>query len=478
MKRAVLLVVALLAMFVAVLLVRAAMLESKQIRASAAPPLAIDRDAAVARFSRAIRIRTVSSEQPDNAAFLAWLAQAYPRVHTSLQRELVGRDALLYTWRGTDPTLPPLLLMGHYDTVPVEPASLAQWTRDPFSGAVAGGFIWGRGTLDDKLTVIALLEAAELLLAQNHRPKRTILFAFGADEELGGRHGAAEIAKLLTARGVKLDAVIDEGGVITVGTVEGTTKPVALVGIAEKGMASIELLSRGAGGHSSMPPQRTEVGAIAAAVERVQQRPFEAGIKGASAAMFRWLAPELAFGRRVVMANLWLFGAVLESETKRSNSINAVLRTTTAPTMISGGVKDNVIPSEARAVINFRILPGDSVQSVLNHVRSAVADPHIAVKLLEGWEPSPVSDADAPPFRALHTTIAQTFPDTIVTPFLVVGATDARYFRSLTPNVYRFMPVAMTQRDLERVHGIDERIAVDAYLGAIGFYRTLIVNMA
>jgi carboxypeptidase PM20D1 len=468
---------ALITIVIAIVLVRTAMLESKQIRANPAPPLTIDRDAAVARLSEAVKIRTVSSEPVDRLAFIAFLQLSYPRVHQQLHRRMIGNDALLYTWPGSDPSLKPALIMGHYDTVPVEPAALAKWTKPPFSGAVADGFVWGRGTLDDKTTVISLFEAAEQLLAQGHRPKRTIYFAFGGDEEIGGRRGAAEIAKHLAAQRVQLDAVIDEGGAIMLGTVAGTTKPVALIGIAEKGSATVELLARGSGGHSSMPPHRTEVGTIAAAVDRVQRQPFDAGVGGASAAMFRWLAPELAFERRLVLANLWLFEPLLAGEAKRLPSFNAMMRTTTAPTIISGGVKDNVMPTEARAVLNFRILPGDSVQKVVEHVKGAVDDPHIQVRLVEGWEPSPVSDPDAPQLRALQTTIAQTFPDAVVTPYLVVGATDARWFRSLTPNIYRFMPVTLTQKDLERVHGIDERLAIDAYVAAIRFYRTLIVNM-
>lgn len=467
----------LIAILAGIVIARALLLESKQITASAAPPLAIDRDAAIARLSQAVQIRTVSGEPINRLEFIAFLRVAYPNVHRHMQPEWVGDDALLFTYPAIDPSLPPLLIMGHYDVVPVEPAALKKWTHPPFSGAIADGFVWGRGTLDDKITVISVLEAAESMLAEQRYPKRTILFAFGGDEEIGGRRGAAEIAKLLASRYKKLDAVIDEGGVITDGVVPGATKPVALIGIAEKGAVSVELLARGSGGHSSMPPQRTEVGAIAAAVDRVQRNPFDAGVRGASAAMFRWLAPEMPFGRRVVMANPWLFEPVLVAETKHSTSFNAALRTTTAPTIISGGVKDNVIPTEGRAVINFRTLPGDSVQNVVDHVKRAIDDPHIQVRVLEGWEPSTVSDADAPQFRALQSTIAQTFPDAIVAPYLVVGATDARYFRSLTPNVYRFMPVTVTQRDLERVHGIDERVSIDAYLGAIRFYRTLIRNM-
>jgi carboxypeptidase PM20D1 len=478
MKRALLVVLLIIVALAAVVVVRALTLDSRQIAVAPAPALRLDREAAVARFSRAIRFRTVSHDPAtfERDAFIGWLAEAYPRVHGAMRKEVVGSGALLFTWAGSDPSLPPLLLMGHYDVVPVEPGT--KWTHDAFSGAVVDGYVWGRGTLDDKISVIGLLEAAEMLLAENHRPRRTILVAFGADEEIGGENGAAGIARLLASRGVKLDAVIDEGGVITIDSVKGAPKPVAMIGIAEKGMASVELRARGAGGHSSMPPPRTEVGTIAAAVDRVQRQPFDAGVKGAAAAMLEWLAPEMPFAQRVLFANAWLFAPLLEVEAKRSATMNATLRTTTAPTIISGGVKDNVIPADARAVINFRILPGDTVQNVVDHVRSAVGDEHVQVRLDgKAWEPSPVSDPESGQFRALQTTIAETFPDTIVTPFLVVGATDARYFRSLSPNVYRFVPVAIAQSDLSRVHGTDERIAVDAYVKAIGFYRQLMLNM-
>jgi carboxypeptidase PM20D1 len=461
----------------AVLIGRTLMLQSKQIAATPAPQLQIDSQAALARFTRALQFRTVSSEPAtfERDAFVAWLAQSYPRVHAAMKLERAG-NALLYTWPGTDPSLPPLLLMGHYDTVPVEAA--AKWTHDPFRGTIADGFIWGRGTLDDKLTVISLFEAAETLLAANHRPRRSILFAFGGDEEIGGANGAAVVAKLLTSRGVKLHAVIDEGGAILSDSIAGAPKPVAVIGIAEKGMATVELLARGSGGHSSMPPPRTEVGAIAAAVDRVQSRPFDAGVRGAAAATFRWLAPEMPFGRRLALANLWLFEPALKKQTAHSASFNAMLRTTTAPTIIGGGVKDNVIPSEARAVINFRILPGDTVRDVVEHVRRAVDNEHVRVSLAgDSWEPSPVSDPESAPFRALQTTIAQTFPDTLVAPYLVVGATDARYFRNLTPNVYRFTPVIVSEKDLARVHGFDERVSVEGYLNAIRFYRVLIGNL-
>ncbi len=485
MKRALLLIGALLLALFAILIVRALSATSMQLAAPAAPDAPIDRTAALARLTRAIQFRTISygegaaHEPVEHDAFVAWLAQTYPRMHDSLRREVIGGRSLLFTWSGSDPSLAPLLLMAHYDVVPVEPGTESKWEQPPFSGAVAGGFVWGRGALDDKTSVIALGESAERLLAEGFRPARTIFFAFGHDEELGGLAGAAQIAKVLAARGVRLHAVIDEGGIVAQDGMPGLARPIALVGIAEKGSASVELLASGAGGHSSMPPPRTQVGAIAGAVNRVQNEPFPAHVRGATAEMFRWVAPEMPFARRLVMANLWLFAPLLDTQARDLPPLNAMLRTTTAPTMISGGVKDNVIPANARAVVNFRILPGDTVDSVVAHVRGAVGDEAVRVRLLyDGQDPSAVSDPRAEQFRTLQRTIAQSFPNMLVAPYLVVGATDARHFQPLSRNVYRFLPARFEQADLARLHGTNERIAVDDYFGAIRFYRTLIANFS
>ncbi len=483
MKRVLLFLGLAILILAAVLIARTLSVTSMQLAEPAAPPLRIDRTAALARFSRAIQFRTVSEEgvaraTPDHDAFVAWLADAYPRVHASLQRELVNGRSVLYTWPGSNASLAPVLFMGHYDVVPVEPGTEPKWEQPPFSGAVQGGFVWGRGTIDDKITVIALLESAELLLADGFRPQRTIYLAFGHDEELGGRDGAAHIAQLLGSRGVRLDAVIDEGGLIMNGAALGLPRPVAVVGIAEKGMVSIELAASGSGGHSSMPPPRTNVGVIASAVDRVQNNPFPARVQGATAELFRWIAPELPFGKRVVMSNLWLFAPLVKAQSKGSNSLNAMLRTTTAPTIIHGGVKDNVIPSEAKAVVNFRILPGDTADSVLAHVKSAVAGDPVKLQSRMPQNPSGVSDPSAPQFRTLQRTISSVYRDVVVAPYLMVGASDSRHFASLTANTYRFVPMHLAESDLTRFHGLNERISVDAYFDAIRFFRILMTNTA
>jgi carboxypeptidase PM20D1 len=482
MKRVALIVLALGAILVGIIGVRTALARSRQAAVVPAARVPVD-PRAVTRLARAVQFRTVTyADGPagDHAAFVDWLKSAYPRAFAEMTPELVAGHSLLFTWRGSDPSLKPLLLTGHYDVVPVEPEAEKKWSVPPFSGVVRDGFVWGRGTLDDKVTVLGVLEAADMLLRDGWRPRRTILFAFGHDEERGGERGAQAIARLLASRGVTLDAVIDEGGAITQGVAPGVAAPVALIGTAEKGFVSIELAASGNGGHSSMPPVETPVAIVAAAVEQVQQHPLPSRITGSTRTMFETLAPEMNAGMRTVAANLWLTKPLLDLQARKSDSLRAVLHTTTAATMIAGGIKDNVMPTEARAVINFRILPGETPQSVFAHVRRIITDQRVRLRVIgeKPHPPSPESDSTAPQFAAVARTVRELFPGTVVTPYLLTGASDARYYEPLSPNVYRFVPVHYRKQDLERAHGVDERIAVNDYLDAIRFYHLLMKNLA
>ena len=467
-----------------VLVARAFGMDSRQAPAEPATPFALDTLAAARRLAGALRIPTVShsdtaaSRGPEWAEMHAHLRRSFPRVHAALRREAVG-NSLLFTWAGTDPALAPVVLMGHLDVVPVEPGTEGAWTRPPFGGEVAEGFVWGRGALDDKLGVLGALEAAEGLLAEGFRPRRTVLLAFGADEEVGGREGAARIAALLRARGVRPEWVLDEGGAVTRGMMPGVEAPVAMVGVAEKGFVSVELVARGEGGHSSMPPRQTAVGVLARAVSRLEAEPLPGGIRGATAMLFDHAGPEMPFGMRLVFANRWLFGPLLERRLAASPATDAALRTTTAATVFQAGTKDNVLPARARAVVNFRILPGDSVAGVLAHVRRTVDDARVRARVVGfASEPSPVSGTETAGFRAVQRSIRQVFPDAVVAPYLVVGATDARHFHGLSPHVYRFLPVRVTSGDLARMHGTDERVSVAGYADAVRFYAQLLRNGA
>src|SRR5919197_2423809 len=448
----------------------------------AEPSPAIDRDRVAEHLAAAIRFRTVSHQDPsddDRAQFAgrrAFLARTYPKLHHSLVRELVNGDGLLYTWKGADPSATPVLLLAHQDVVRVEPGTAGKWTHPPFAGAIADGFVWGRGAMDDKASLVLLMEAVESLLAEGFRPPLTVYIASGFDEEVGGLEGAARIAALLAQRGVRLAWVLDEGRFVSQGLVPGVRQPVASIGIAEKGYVSVELVAETEGGHSSRPPREPAIGLLAAAIDRLQRHQMPAGLRGAPRRELQALAPHMPFRQRVMLSNLWLFEPLVVRALEKAPTTNALVRTTTAPTILEAGVKENVLPSRARAVVNFRILPGDSAESVLTHVRRVVADDHIKVGKITRMtsEPSPESSTDSPAYHVLEETIRTLFPDAVIAPSLVLGGTDSRHFAAVADDVYRFMPFRVGPQDLTRFHGTDERFEIAQIDAAVEFYRSLL----
>lgn len=469
----------------ALVVVRTVRFVSPGVGGAAAQKVAVH-DGAASRLGGAIRLRTVSPEDPtefDAKAFSdlhAYLATAFPRLHSTLRREVVGAHSLLYTWTGIDSSLKPILLSAHMDVVPVEPGTERAWRQEPYGGRIADGFIWGRGAIDNKSAVVGMLEAVELLVNENFRPSRTVYLAFGHDEEVGGHRGARAIAELLRQRGVRLEMVLDEGGVIGRGVVPGVAAPTALVGIAEKGFVSIELSASGPGGHSSLPPSQTTIGTLSAAIVRLERNPMPARFEVPTRQLFERIGPELPLAQRATFANLWLTRPLVLRSLGRTPSTNAMVRTTTATTIFQGGTKDNVLPRQARAVINFRILQGDRIADVVDHVKRAVDDPRIEVRITGAFsaEPSPVSSTTSASFQTLAQSIRAIAPDAVVAPFLVVVVTDARHYADLSAAVFRFLPLRLAQSDLARIHGIDERVAVSDYHDAIRHYRQLIVSFA
>jgi carboxypeptidase PM20D1 len=476
----------LLIVLAAVALERTFTFHSRQPQAAPVAVESLDTAALAQRLAGALRFKTVSYQDSSQfdarefEGFQRYLRATFPRLHAALKLENVNGYGLLYEWTGADPNLPPIVLLAHQDVVPVEPGTESRWTEPPFEGRIAGGYVWGRGALDDKGSLVGILEAVEHLVAAGAKPRRTVYLAFGHDEEVGGRRGAGRIADLLASRNVHPELVLDEGGALATGLVAGIAAPVALVGIAEKGYVTVRLTAQAEGGHSSMPPDETAVGILAAAIVRLEHQQMPRAIRGPTATMFDYLGPEMSFGPRLVMANRWLFGGILARQFGATPQGNAMLRTTTAPTVLQAGVKENVLPSSARALVNFRILPGDSVESVVEHVRQAVRDSRISVSPLEETKsnPSGVTSVDSEPFQLLARTIRQVIPGAVVTPWLVVGATDSRHYARLTPNVLRFMGTAITKDDLRRVHGTDERVGVQAYADAVRVYLQLLRNAA
>jgi carboxypeptidase PM20D1 len=460
-------------------------------------PRPLDRLALAERLARAIRIETVSrgdagcsggapaeggDAPPEPAALAALrdqLARDFPRLHAALERETIAGGSLLFRWPGSDPGLAPILLMAHLDVVPVEPGTEARWTHPAFSGAIDGEFVWGRGALDDKVSVLGLAEATELLLAEGFAPRRTVYLAFGHDEEIGGKFGAKAIAATLAARGVRLAYTLDEGmGIVMRGLVPGLDRDVALIGVAEKGYLSLELAASAAGGHSSTPPRDAAVYRLSRALARVEQRPQPEAIRGPVAAMFDALAPHGSFPIRLALRNRWLFDPALRAMLRREPAQAALLHTTTAPTCLRAGVKDNVLPSRATAVLNHRVLPGDRVDDVVARVRAAVADPQVELRVIEGREASPSADPASEGYATLASTIREVFPDTVVAPALVLGGTDSKHYVGVAEQSFRFVPLRLSPEDLKRIHGTDERVAIANYLDVVRFFARLIENDA
>lgn len=486
-RRLLLGLLAALALLVAVLAVNTLRQGSRQLDVPPAPTLAIDKAAAADRLGEAVRARTISSrEDPDSNRdqFLqlhAMLQAAYPKAHAVLRREVVGDLSLLYTWPGRDPGAPGMLLMAHHDVVPVAPGTEADWTVDPFAGVVKDGFVWGRGTWDNKGNLIAQLEAIELLASAGFEPRRSIYLVSGADEEVGGHRGAQRIAALLKERGVRLEFVIDEGMVIADGMIPGLRQPAAIVGVAEKGHMSALLKITAQPGHSSMPPPSgsSAIAMMSAALQRVDAQPMPAGISGVAREMFTTLAPEMSGFLRVAFSNLWLFGPLVQKQLEAAPSTNALLRTTTALTMAHAGNKENVLPGVAEATVNFRLLPGDTIAAVLERMRgqvaSVVADSQFELKASAGSsEATPVSPTGSQAYQLLHRTVREVFPGVLVTPGLYLAGSDSVHFLDLSDNVFRFSPIRVTPQDVGRLHGTNERIAIDNLAELIRFYHRLL----
>jgi carboxypeptidase PM20D1 len=444
-----------------------------------------DRDRAVEHLAAALRFRTISGAsvsatvaQSTFDGFYRFIEESFPHVTKELRRERVGSRSALYVWEGSTPGLPPILLLAHVDVVPVEPASAGRWTSPPFGGVIRDGFLWGRGALDDKASALALLETAESLLERGFRPHRTLYFAFGGDEEVLGFNGARLIASLLGSRGVKPAFVLDEGSIVTQGMIPGLPQPLALIGVAEKGFLSLELIARADGGHSSAPPDQTAIGILGAGIERLEQHPFPTRPNPTARRMAEEVAGDMSFGPRLVFANVWLFRPVIDWFLMRKPITRASLRTTTAVTMISGGVQENVLPTDAHAIVNFRIMPGDTVESVTARVRKLVDDPRIEIERAPtpGNDPIPESSLDSFGYRTIARAVKRVIPGALVAPSLVIGATDSRHYRDLSADIYRFIPIRASPEDIVRIHGVDERIAVENYLEVIRFYHALITG--
>ncbi len=465
---------------VGVLAYNAIKFSPKQTKIDLAPDLPLNDDI-TSRFSQAIQIPTISYDTHiDTAAFLTfnqYLDSLFPAITSQLDTHTINRFSRIYKWYGKNATLKPILLMAHIDVVTVEAGTRDTWTTDPFSGKIIDKHIYGRGAIDDKLSLVGMLEAIDLLIAEEYLPNRTVYLAFGHDEEVGGANGATAIAKYFKNQNIQFEYVLDEGSLVTEDNIPGLDRPLGLIGIAEKGFVTLTLTARTDGGHSSMPPVQTAIGVLSKAITTLEANPMPATFAGPTQMMLDHAGPETDFLMQIVLANTWLFGGILKRELAKKPTGNALIRTTTATTMIDGGIKDNILPKQATAKINFRIHPENTIEDVVNYVKKTVNDDRITIEIDPmPQNPSKISDHKAFGFQVIQRTLQETFAEVVVAPSLVVAGTDSKHFVEVADNTYRFMPIQLNNEELKGIHGVNERISIENYKQAIRFYYRLIRN--
>ena len=476
----VIIVVVIILFLAAVMLIRTSRMLKSLPAVETVDDVDIDAQQIAEHLAAAIRIETVSMdlEGIKVETFMQlhrMLERTYPLLHQHLSKEIISSATLLYTWPGKNPELKPILFAAHQDVVPADEQTLDAWTHPPFSGEIADGFIWGRGTMDIKSQMIAVMEAVEKLLGEGYLPERTILLGFGEDEEIGGQRGAAKIVAHLQEQGIQLAAMLDEGGSIVEGTLPGVDGAVALIGTAEKGHVTLRLHAESTPGHSAMPGKDMAIGRLARALAKLDANPQPVRMK-ALKELYAHLGPAASFGMQFVFANLWFFGPIVRRMVEANPQANASIRTTTALTMLKAGVKENVLPHSAEAIVNMRLLPGDTIASVCARVRKIIGDDRVAFEPVAGgyWEPSPISETETQSYKLLEISIRRVFDGVPVAPYLVLGATDARYYAPVSDAVYRFTPYLTSKGDLNRMHGIDERLSVESMGKMVVFFHQLI----
>jgi len=435
------------------------------------------------KLKEAITIKTVSHSNYEKndleqfRIFLNFIKCRYPYVHEQLDTTALNDYSFIARWDGLDRKKLPVLLLAHFDVVPVEEEN---WSIDPFEGVEKDGFIWGRGTLDTKNTLTAILESAELLLQQGFTPDRTIYMAFGGDEETQGDEGAGSMSRYFLERGIDFDWLLDEGGLVAENSFSMVRNPLALIGISEKGYTNLIIKSTGKSGHSSMPPEHTAAGHVAKAVTLIEGNPFKARITPAISSFLFGITPYVSFPAAFIMANHKLFAPLIKLLLLKSPSSAALIRTTQAVTILASGEKENVLPSSAEAVVNIRILPGETVKSVLEKIKELLKNENVQVGILDeedSNDPIGESSIHEEGYKLIDRVIQGVFPGSVTTPYLMTGATDSKHYKNICSNIYRFAPMSLSSDEISLIHSADERISLDNYKRSIQFYLTLIKNI-
>ena len=464
-----------LAVLAAVILVRTLAFKPKAQPAISDEEVSFDKDGAVEALAELVRCKTVSYSDrslEDDAEFeklIAKLPNLYPAVFKTCQFQQLPDRALLFKWSGKEAG-EPAVMMAHYDVVPVNED---QWEKPAFEAIIEDGVMWGRGTLDTKVTFNGVLFAANHLIAQGFVPERDVYFAFSGGEEVNGK-GAPNIVEWFRQQGITPAMVVDEGGAVVENVFPGVKQPCGLIGIAEKGMINASFCCKSSGGHASAPKPHTPVGILSRACTKVEKNPFRAHIKGPAAQMFDTLGRYSTPLYRMIFANMWCFGWVIDLLGKLSGGeMNALVRTTVAFTQMEGSAAPNVIPPEAKLVANMRLNPADSVESALAYLREVVNDDAVEITALQSFEPSRVSTTACAGWEKVSASVAETWRGSIVAPYLMVQCSDSRHWGCISDKVYRFSAMDLTAAERATIHGSNERIRLETVAKAVEFYIRL-----
>lgn len=467
---------ALLAVLALVILARTLAFRPKEQKED--KPVSVDYDAkaAVDALGQLVRCKTVSfydKSLEDEAEFqklIALLPELYPNVSKTCPLTKLPDRGLLYCWQGREPGAA-AVLMAHYDVVPVDAEN---WEKPAFEALIEDGVMWGRGTLDTKVTFNGILSAAENLIRQGFRPEHDIYFAFSGGEEINGK-GAENIVEYFRENKIELSLVLDEGGAVVRDVFPGVKESCALIGIAEKGLMNLEFSVSGGGGHASAPAPHTPVGKLSLACAKVERKPFKVHFSKPVLEMFDVLGRRSGFAYRMIFANLWCFGWVLDMICKKSGGeLNALLRTTVAFTQMSGSQAPNVIPPRASMVANLRLNPEDSVAGAIEYIKNVVGDEEVKLTKLDSMEPSPISRTDCEGWRIVSSAVSGTWPGSMVAPYLMVQCSDSRHYGAISDKVYRFSAMALTAEERKLIHGNNERISLEAIGKAVEFFMRVI----
>ena len=471
-----LIIPAILLVFVAVILIRTLRFTPPVLPEVPAAPVQVDEAKLVDDMSAMIRCRTVSNRDEslvDWAEFEKFqnlLCERFPRIHAAATLTKLGRTGLLYHIKGESDAAPSVC-MAHYDVVPVEESG---WTRPAFDGFVEDGVLWGRGTLDTKGTLCGVMEALEQLLAQGYTPKNDLYLSFSGQEEIDGDCCRA-IVSYLKEQGVRPAMVVDEGGAVVDHVFPGVDGQCALIGIAEKGNVSMDLGILSQGGHASTPPPHTILGQLSQAAVDMENHPFPRQLTRPVAEMFDTLGRHSTFLYRMIFANLWCFEPVLDMICKKSGGeLNAMMRTTVAVTRMEGSRAYNVLPPKASMGINIRLMGSDTMESATEYLRKVINNDQISIRVVDGGNASAVSETTGEAWETLKTAIRQTWPEALVSPYLMMAGSDSRNYCAISDHVYRFSAMHLSKEERAMIHGNDERVPVATLVRTVEFYLRLL----